>query len=71
MKSQDIVILLKLVSLQKQNDPHGHPHLEDGVSVNHFGACYSMRGLSEALGISKTEVNASINRSIEIGYGEA
>ncbi len=62
MKSQDIVILLKLVSLERQS------HLNNRVclSPKHLENCYSARGLARALGISKSEVNASINRSIEI-----
>ena len=54
MKGQDIYILLKLVCL------HQNPH---GSGSDHFSA----RGLSAALGVSKTEVNASIRRSIDVG----
>jgi hypothetical protein len=62
MKSQDVVILLKLVSLEQEKEtrsarPGGASH-EDP---------YSVRGLEFALGISKTEVNASIKRSISSG----
>lgn len=56
MKSQDIVILLKLVSLENQ--------------LEQFGICrslgpdpYALRSLEDALGISKTEIGASIQRS--------
>lgn len=60
MKSQDIVILLKLVCLQHRD--HGD------VKYNEYAIdSYSSRGLEAALGISKTEVNASINRSISVG----
>ena len=63
MKSQDVVILLKLVSLEQQREeggahPEGDSHNEDP---------YSVRGLESALGISKTEVNASIRRSVLSG----
>ena len=64
MKSQDIVILLKLVCLQHRN--HGD------VKYNEYAIdSYSSRGLEAALGISKTEVNASINRSISVGMAIA
>lgn len=59
MKSQDIVILLKLVSLEQGGAHVGREaHNEDP---------YSVRGLESALGISKTEVNASIKRSVSSG----
>lgn len=64
MKSQDIVILLKLASLQEQEEkrdfeePGWPPNREDP---------YSVRGLESSLGISKTEVNASIKRSVASG----
>ncbi|WP_375600423.1 hypothetical protein [Devosia sp. Naph2] len=65
MKSQDVVILLKLVSLEENErnadsspQPRGLAGGEDP---------YSVRGLEAALGISKTEVSASLNRSIASG----
>lgn len=63
MKGQDIVILLKLVSLESDDQGRGvrpgrNPDQEDP---------YSVRGLAAALGISKTEVNASIRRSVSSG----
>ena len=64
MKSQDIVILLKLVSLQQQEEQEGIAAY-DGLSGRE--EAYSVRGLEASLGISKTEVNASINRSIASG----
>jgi len=64
MKSQDIVILLKLVSLQEQEDSG----LLDGADwMSGREEPYSVRGLGASLGISKTEVSASINRSLESG----
>jgi len=57
MKSQDIVILLKLVSLEKrQRDNPGHDR-----------DAYSVRSLADALGISKSEISNSIIRSSESG----
>ena len=64
MKSQDIVILLKLVSLQEQEEQGSLAPL-DGLSGREDA--YSARGLEASLGISKSEVNASINRSIASG----
>ncbi|CAM3068842.1 MarR family transcriptional regulator [Sphingomonas antarctica] len=57
MKSQDIVILLKLVSLE---DKIGHGHLEESTMPDPF----ALRSLESDLGISKTEISASIRRSI-------
>jgi biotin operon repressor len=59
MKSQDIYILLKLVCLQQGGQPR--------ASLGDLADQYSARGLSAALGVSKTEVNASIRRSIDVG----
>lgn len=56
MKSQDILILLKLVSLQQQNSDTAE--LKEQTSV---------RALAAAVGVGKTEVNSSINRSINAG----
>ena len=60
MKSQDIVVLLKLASLQDQ---------EDQTSPEAFRADspYAVRNLEALLGISKTEINASIKRSLSSG----
>lgn len=69
MKSQDIVILLKLVSLQQEDQPNGgyRRGYKDDIDSISFDDRYSARGLAAELGISKTEVNASINRSIAVG----
>lgn len=69
MKSQDIVILLKLVSLQQEDQPNGgcRRGYEDDIDLFPFDDRYSVRGLAAALGISKSEVSASINRSIAAG----
>lgn len=68
MKSQDILILLKLVSLEQADESNlfisSQEADESDVPVSDR---YSARGLSAALGVSKTEVNASINRSVAVG----
>ncbi|GGI31259.1 hypothetical protein GCM10010987_63530 [Bradyrhizobium guangdongense] len=62
MKSQDIVVLLKLVCLQDHEHAGGvGPFGQDGEDP------YSVRGLETSLGISKTEVAASIKRSLASG----
>jgi hypothetical protein len=61
MKGQDIVILLKLVALQDQEESGRLSGFDD------FTEPYSVRGLGTALGISKTEVSASLNRSLVSG----
>jgi hypothetical protein len=64
IKSQDIVVLLKLVTLQESDDANraqgfgSPPQGEDP---------YSVRSLEAMLGISKTEVNASIKRIVSTG----
>jgi hypothetical protein len=62
MKGQDIVILLKLVSLQEQADLS---QISENLDASEDP--YSVRNLGAALGISKTEVSASINRSLDSG----
>ncbi|MER8583150.1 hypothetical protein NKG95_31420 [Mesorhizobium sp. M1423] len=64
MKSQDIVVLLKLVSLQEQEKEKGVETLRREAQGEDP---YSVRNLESSLGISKTEVNASINRSLASG----
>ena len=52
MKGQDVVILLKLVSLeQSEPDPRAYP----------------VRALADSLHVSKSEVSASLNRSLFSG----
>jgi len=60
MKSQDIVILLKLLSLEEQEEL-GLLHDLNGLSGSVDP--YAVRSLESSLGISKTEVSASLNRS--------
>ena len=64
MKSQDIVILLKLISLQEQEQDQGGKHLRLEAQGDDP---YSVRNLEASLGISKTEVNQSIKRSLASG----
>lgn len=82
MKSQDIVILYKLVSLQQREENPSKYQLFEGWEGWDFQdgqdepedfekpipmEAFSARGLEAALGVSKTEINASIKRSIAIG----
>lgn len=64
MKGQDVVILLKLVSLADQSVQR---HSDRPAGARAIGDDYSVRGLETSLGISKTEVSASIKRSIAAG----
>jgi hypothetical protein len=65
MKSQDVVVLLKLVSLEDEERSLGQQPARREVGTGEDP--YSVRGLEAALGISKTEVGASIKRSIASG----
>lgn len=62
MKSQDILILLKLASMEQEDENLALDRVADRP-----GERYSVRNLAAELGISKTEVSASINRSISSG----
>ncbi len=64
MKSQDIVVLLKLASLQEQ-ESLGWPGCPQGRAQG--DDIYSVRSLEGLLGISKSEINGSINRSLASG----
>ncbi|TGQ84065.1 hypothetical protein EN850_00175 [Mesorhizobium sp. M8A.F.Ca.ET.207.01.1.1] len=64
MKSQDIVVLLKLISLQEQDGQGGSGQPQWGF---HGEDPYSVRSLESLVGISKTEINASIKRSLSSG----
>jgi len=90
MKSQDIFILLKLVSLEQQArvsdgnqlDPFLGMVMSDGEVRNDsenviaenltqsISEAYSNRGLEASTGISKSEVNASLRRSISVGMAK-
>jgi len=91
MKSQDIFILLKLVSLQRKEadlasqksadkaydrDWEGwddeiwgsdEEHYRSDFQANSMADFYTARGLAAELGVSKTEVNASIKRMVSVG----
>jgi hypothetical protein len=92
MKSQDILILLKLVSLQQEeralamkpsDEARRHFHGWEGWDLDKTPAIredstnerasvvmserYTIRGLSAELGVSKTEIGASLKRSMQIG----
>jgi hypothetical protein len=57
MQSQDIVILLKLVSLEAQTR---QGCLDGSANSDPF----ALRSLESTLGISKTEISASLRRSV-------
>lgn len=59
MKGQDILLLLKLVSLENQS-------LSAEQSAEHF----SMRALEQSTGISKSEVSNALNRCIAAGLAK-
>lgn len=99
MKSQDLILLLKLSSLHKSieavmnehehkawpSDWQGWEPLEgryataefDNTSVaeifskeDYISSLYTVRSLGESLGMSKTTVNLSLNRCIDIGLAK-
>lgn len=65
MKGQDIVVLLKLASLEDYAKEVDHESPPPGPVAGEDP--YSVRGLEAALGISKTEISASLKRSIASG----
>lgn len=90
MKSQDVVVLFKLLSLRQwENSTISRFRTVEGwegwdgdvegggrdsfmsdfeeLPSQEFAQFYTARGLSAGLGISKSEVNASIKRSIGVG----
>jgi hypothetical protein len=64
MKGQDIVILLKLFCLNEREFVWSS---KDETLATDYGSPYSVRNLATSLGISKTEVAASLNRSLDSG----
>lgn len=101
MKSQDIYLLLKLLSLEKLDaqieelgetaadeygfalglwqdwsaevPPHGDLKAaipDDAYSGSWFASRYSVRGLAESTGISKSEVAAILKRCTEVGLAK-
>lgn len=91
MKSQDILLLLKLISLYKQEQRELRLTLGDGVRIQEEQQLskgewrgwetgekvtspiytpqdrYSVRNLETVTGISKSEISASLKRSISVG----
>lgn len=65
MKSQDVVILLKLVSLEDDEQDFRQRAIRSEWSLEQDP--YSVRGLEQSLGIGKSEISNSIQRSIESG----
>lgn len=65
MKSQDVVVLLKLASLEDDEQNIGQHPARHRLAAGEDP--YSVRGLEAVLGISKTEISASIKRSIASG----
>lgn len=65
MKSQDVVVLLKLASLEDDEQYSNSRAARHGLGQGEDP--YSVRAIEAALGISKTEVSAAINRSIASG----
>lgn len=94
MKSQDIFLLLKLISLQQQENKSRLSYLsekdspviwegweieEEDVTFQReltllvpqaFAARYTARGLESETGVSKSEVNLSLKRSIKVGLAK-
>ncbi|MDT8384534.1 MAG: transcriptional regulator [Gammaproteobacteria bacterium] len=90
MKSQDIFILLKLVSLDQQSKEYldsgmvqpakGYVYDWEGWELDEnflaqgyeqlLSEAYSNRGLAASTGVSKSEVNASLKRSISVGMAK-
>ena len=78
MKSQDILLLLKLSSIG-QSAPAMPPLPDAGSRVMQEGAVYSvpesaapytMRALAESTGISKSEVSLALQRCYEVGLAK-
>lgn len=87
MKSQDIGLLLKLVSLREQEDqskqqwnnkswPLDWGDWDDSLDIpelgvyrnqEHIAARYTARSLEQETGISKSQINLSMNRCYSIG----
>jgi hypothetical protein len=93
MKSQDIFLLLKLISLQQQENISRLKYLFEKEEIawegweieeedaafrrelrllvpNSFAARYTARGLESETGVSKSEVNLSLKRSMKVGLAK-
>lgn len=64
MKSQDIVVLLKLICLQEEESQGWPDHPQWASSAD---SVYAVRSLAALLKISKSEINGSILRSMASG----
>jgi len=67
MKSQDIFLLLKLVSLHQQNIRSQHDQLNEQNDSIAFASRFTARSLENEIGLSKSEVSLSLNRCINVG----
>lgn len=66
MKSQDILLLLKLVSLQQAGGLiPGAPVVREAPPL--AADAWSVRALGDAIGISKSEVSAALRRCVHAG----
>lgn len=63
MKSQDILLLLKLVSLE-------HQQRDEPENAQCSLDLFSMRALEESTGISKSEVNGALKRCYDVGLAK-
>lgn len=59
MKGQDVLLLFKMASLQTQKEVNDE---QDSPALERWSDRYSLRSLSDSLGISKSEVSNSIIR---------
>lgn len=86
MKSQDLVLLLKLASLERQetapgevlraslgipDDWRGWQDVESEASGGFGGDAWSVRGLEESTGISKSQVSGALRRCVAVGLAHA
>jgi hypothetical protein len=71
MKGQDLLLLLKLVSLSRAESPWAAlDRVESGTSaesISEYPDPYSVRALEESTGISKSEVSGSLRRCAALG----
>lgn len=81
IKSQDILVLVKLISIEKQYikldnfcsnpkvdfDDLNEDELDEFIELSAFYDSLSVRGLSESIVISKSEVSECLKRLIKVG----
>ncbi len=79
MKSQDILLLLKLNSMEQAAQPMSPPPAGRVMQVSVAyqvqeevppGSLYSMRALADSTGISKSEVSLALQRCYEVGLAK-